>query len=226
MSIFHKAQATCPKCGTKSAVELVASVNADRRPDLRAAILDGTFQAQTCPKCGAAMRLLPYLTFMNLKRGQWILVQPPAALEQWQAEEQEAQALYDESFGAAAPKIAQELAEGLQPRVVFGWPALREKLICSDLSVDDTTLELLKIAIVRDVAQPPLADQTELRLVGGDDDVLHFSWIETATEGGIADLDVPRAAYTGVAGDTAAWVALRGNFEGKMFVDMQRLLVG
>ena len=28
---------------------LAASVNADRRPDLREAILEGSFQAETCP---------------------------------------------------------------------------------------------------------------------------------------------------------------------------------
>ena len=41
MSLFESAKSPCPKCGTPHAFEVVASVNADRRPDLRAAILDG-----------------------------------------------------------------------------------------------------------------------------------------------------------------------------------------
>lgn len=57
---------------------------------------------------------------------------------------------------------------------MFGWAALREKLICQDLGVDDTTLEFLKMAIMRDVERPPVADETELRLTGGDVDTLEF----------------------------------------------------
>lgn len=37
--------ATCPACGAELEAETVASVNADRRPDLRDAILDGIFSA-------------------------------------------------------------------------------------------------------------------------------------------------------------------------------------
>ena len=225
MSIFHTATGTCPKCGTETDVELVASVNADVRPDLRQAILDGSFQAQPCPNCGTPMRLSPYLAFLNLGRSQWILVQPPEALANWRDAEQEAGQLYRDSFGAGAPKPAQDLAEGLQSRVVFGWPALREKLLCADLGLADTTLELMKIAIMRDVPNPPLADQTELRLTGGDDDTLRFAWIETETERTIAALSVPREVYDGVAGDVASWAALRSKFEGRLFIDLKRLLV-
>ena len=36
------------------------------------------------------------------------------------------------------------MGEGFQPRLVFGWPALREKLLCASLSLNDVDLELLK----------------------------------------------------------------------------------
>ena len=162
MSLFHSASLNCPKCGTTANVERTASVNADRRPDLRDAIKDGTFQAIQCEKCGMPLRLPPHLTYLDVGRGSWILVEPPSLLEQWPEVEDEVFDVYAHAFGDEAPQIAQEIGEGLRPRLVFGWTALREKLICEDLGLDDTTLELLKMAIMRDVQHPPLADQTEL----------------------------------------------------------------
>ena len=44
MSIFHSAQAICGSCGTRNLVERTASVNADRAPEYRDAILDGSFK--------------------------------------------------------------------------------------------------------------------------------------------------------------------------------------
>jgi hypothetical protein len=92
----------------------------------------------------------------------------------------------------------RQIGEGLRPRLVFGWAALREKLICQDLGVDDTTLEFLKMAIMRDVERPPVADETELRLTGGDVDTLEFQWIATLAKKPIAALSVPRDIYDGI----------------------------
>jgi hypothetical protein len=43
MSMFESIAVACPACGTQVDFDAVQSVNADRRPDLRAAILAGTF---------------------------------------------------------------------------------------------------------------------------------------------------------------------------------------
>lgn len=112
------------------------------------------------------------------------------------------------------------------PQLVFGWPALREKLIGADLALDDMTLELLKIMIMRDVQGPPMADQTELRLTGGDGETLDFSWVVSATEARLASLPVPREIYEDVAGDPRSWEALRSEFTGHLFVDLNRLVAG
>jgi CpXC protein len=48
MSKFETQTLTCPSCGEAVDFEAVASVNADRRPDLREAILDFSFQRQVC----------------------------------------------------------------------------------------------------------------------------------------------------------------------------------
>jgi hypothetical protein len=226
VSIFHPATMTCPVCGTETEVQRSASVNADLRPDLRDAILDGSFQAEPCAKCGESLRLPPHLTLLNLGRAQWIMVEPADMLEQWAEVEEEAQATYEESFGSQAPPAAREIGKELRARLVFGWSALREKLIARDLELDDVTLELLKIAIMRTVDKPPLSDQTELRLAGGDDRSLDFVWVVADTEAVLNRLAVPRGIYDDIAADTEAWAPLRERFDGKLLVDLRRMTSG
>lgn len=226
MSIFHTATVACANCGTKVAAQRTASLNADRRPDLRAAVLAGTFQSTKCAKCGTAMRLPPHLVYLDLGHNQWIAAEPVTLLEQWPEAEADAQKAYDHAFGEEATPAAQEIGEELKPRLVFGWTALREKLIADDLGLDDVTLELLKMALMREVDEPPIADQTELRLVGGTAETLTFAWVVAATEQHLVQLDMPRDIYDDVAGDTEAWASARALFDGKLMVDLRRLTTG
>jgi hypothetical protein len=223
MSIFHPAKAKCPECGTETDVDLAASVNADRRPDLRAAIITDNFQVTPCPNCGTRMRLPAHMSYINQRRGQWILVDAPEAAADLARSEAEAHDVFNGLYGAGAPDVAQEMGRDLKPRLVFGWPALREKLLCNEYEIDDAALELLKIAVLRNVPDPTFADQTELRLIGRAEDALRFAWIESATEKRLSELSVPRNVYDGIAAD-AAWAPLRARFDGQYFVDVKRLL--
>jgi hypothetical protein len=224
MSLFYPATATCLKCGTEAEIELAASVNADRRADLREAILDRSFQATDCPSCGTRMRLPAHLSYTDQQRGQWILVDAPEALQNAAAVEDEARTAFADLYGPQATDAAQELGRELTPRLVFGRPALREKLLCREYGLDDITLELLKIAILRNVPGSPLSDTTELRLTGRADNTLQFAWIESLSEQQISALGVPQATYDDIAGSDA-WAGLRGQLEGHLFVDFNRLLV-
>jgi hypothetical protein len=76
MSLITPVAAECPSCGQPCAMELFASINADRRPDLRAAILNETLQGVTCENCDTAYRVAPRLTYVDFERGQWIAVHP------------------------------------------------------------------------------------------------------------------------------------------------------
>ena len=224
MSLFVNAKAKCGECGAETEVKLAASVNAGRRPDLRQEILDGTFQAQTCPVCAARLRLPVHLSYLDVDRGQWILAEGVELLPQWQSVEEDARAVFERSYGSAAPKPARDLGAGLRPRVVIGWAALREKLLCDELGLEDVSLELLKIAMIRTVPDQPVADTTELRLTGGDGATLHFAWLETASEQELATLSVKRELYDDIAADPAPWAALRADLDERLFVDLKRLI--
>src|ERR1700710_1353279 len=149
MSLFNTAQVECPACGRKQDVQLVASVNAGRRPDLRAAILDRTFQFRQCDVCETPLRLPLHMTYLDMGRRAWILAETTEALPHWPDAVAEANATFEETYGAGAPAAVQDLAGGVSPRIVFGWPALREKIVCNDLALDDVVVETMKAAILR-----------------------------------------------------------------------------
>jgi len=225
MSLFESAKAACPKCGTVHQFEVVASVNADRRPDLRAAILDGSFQREQCAKCKAEFVAPPMFTYFEVGGGWWILAQPAGFDEKWRDAAEIAREGFAKAYGANASAAAREIGTGLKVRVVFGWPALREKLLCGDLKLDDVELELLKMAIVRSSQDSPIGDDNELRLVGARGSELSLAWIVAATERSIATLDVPRATYDEIAADHGDWQAIREEIASEPYVDMNRLLL-
>lgn len=158
--------------------------------------------------------------------GPHVAVQP-RDLPRWAELEAEAADVFSRGYGASAPRAAQEVGAGLSARVVFGWPALREKLLAAALGLDDVTLELLKLAVIRDIPGAPFGATTELRLheAGAEADDLVLRWSNLQTETPLSELRLPRAAFADVAADVAGWAEVRGDLAGRLFVDTARLLV-
>lgn len=223
MSLFTTMQAECPACGAANEIEIVASVAGDRRPDLRDDIIAGTFQTIACPACGASYRPPPRFTYMDSDRQQWFVAHPAEDVGRWAHFEAEARRLFDATYGAGASPAAQALGRGVRPRVVFGWPAVREKLLCDIHGLDDVTLELLKTATMASVPGAPIADDTELRLDAVADETITLGWFVGETAARLATVAVPRTIYRQVEGD-AAWGSLRNEFRNAAFVDLARLL--
>jgi hypothetical protein len=225
MSILQPTAAPCPQCGTENTIAVVSSLNADRRPDLRQAVLDGTFQSAKCGKCDEAFRVQPNFSYIDSARRQWILAHPADQVERWRELEDRAREVFDTGYGAGAPRIARDLGATMTARITFGWPALREKLVAAEAGIADTDLELLKLALLRQVPNPPLADQTELRLDRAEDDVLVLAWLDRDTEAVQRSLRVPRATLAEIAEDPAGWAAPRAELTDALFVDLDRMLV-
>ncbi len=226
MSVFRHVAIACPACGAVARLDLVLSVNADRRPDLRQAILDGSFQRETCAACGTVHRTDPAFTYVDLKRHQYIGVWPSADRAEWQARAAATQEAFDAAYGARATGLARDLGKGVQLRVVFGWPALVEKILAAEAGVDDRTLELLKVSTLRHSDRVPLPGELELRLVGlepgaeGPDLVL--AWVDPRD--GIArdPILVERARAAAVEAEPAPWMPLLESLGTGPVVDFQR----
>jgi CpXC protein len=225
MSVFNAAEIACPRCGHVQDVQLVASVNADRRPDLRAAILDRSFQACACAACEATLRLPLHMTYLDMGRGVWVLADAVDTLAQWETLVADARALFAETFGDGAPAAARSLAVGVRPRLVFGWPALREKIICNALGLDDAVVELIKAAVLRGRPDARLTMSQAMRLAGGDEEVLGFEIIDDETEQIFANMEVPRSLYDDIDHDEVAWAQLRITLGREPFCDLKRLMI-
>lgn len=225
MSVFQPLERDCPACGSPVRLAFCDSVNGARRPDLRQEILEDRFQRCRCSACGTEFRLQPAFTYLDVERGQWMLVRPAADLADWQGFEDQARTIHAEAFGAGADPAARIIGERLSVRVAFGWPAAREKLLCAAHGVDDVVLELLKLALLRQLGDVPLSDAVELRLQGADSQRLRLAWLQAADGAPLEQLEVPRALHAALAGDLDGWQAPHAELTAANYVDMNRFLV-
>lgn len=226
MSIFRPTAIACPACDTPVPFALVHSVNAGRRADLRAAILDGSFQRESCPACRHVFRLEPEFTYTDLGRRQFHAVWPAERVTDWRGVEQRSRDTFAQAFGSGAPGAARALGDGLAVRAVFGWPGLEEKLHAAEAGIDDATLELAKIAVLRNLGEMPVGPDAELRLVGQRDETLLLGWIRTATGDPTSEIAVPRAVLAEIEAAPADWQPLRDQLLAGPFVDLRRMLIG
>jgi len=226
MSLFRTVEVPCPACNVPVSFDLVHSVNADRRADLRQAILDRKFQLEKCPSCSYAFRTEPEFTYLNLKRDQWIAAWPATKRTDWSQLEARSQLGFDNAFGKNAPEAAKDLGQSLRPRMVFGWPALSEKIIAQEAGIDDVTLELAKIAVARTQEDASLTGKLELRLLGIENgEKLLLGWIDVGNEELREVLTVPKEIIAEIEAQSEEWKELRDELSAGIYVDMQKLMV-
>lgn len=225
MSIFKSMQLSCPVCRTSFAYEAVHSVNADRRPDLRDAILDGSFQQVACPKCQAGFRLDPSFNYLDVGKGLWVAAEAVTGLADWKQREDNARALFDRAYGSGASALAREIGAGMRARVTFGWPALREKILGVEHGLDDVAVEACKATAMRAQAELPVSE-AGLRLVDVKGQQLVFAWVNPADNEAAGMLTVPRSLHDEIAADDAGdWFEFKRDYEGAFFVDLDRMLI-
>lgn len=226
MSLFRSTNVSCPNCGETVNMSGVGSVNADRRPDFRDAILQSRFQDETCPHCQTTFRLAPEFNYLDVGRNQWIASLPASRIRDWIELEDQAKESFDISYGSKAPQGARDIGDDLGVRLTFGWPALREKLLARQHAIDDAALEMLKLETIRRVPSTPLAEGIELRLVEVTDEVLTFVWIDAASEDVLETLQVRRTLLDAILENAEAWQGIRDQLTDGPFVDMQKLFMG
>jgi hypothetical protein len=149
---------TCGRCAQPVDVREATSISASRAPLWRDALLDGTLHRPTCGGCGAVLDVQVRFLYTDLPRGQWLVVEPPAALPRWRACEREALATFDR-LAAAAPAIITDVLARCRVRVVFGVDELRERVRADACELDDAMLECVKLVVLR--RQPDVRDAGE-----------------------------------------------------------------
>lgn len=214
----------CPGCGKSLDLEGYDSVNADRHPDLRAAILDGSLQQFSC-ECGATFRGAPEFSYLDGGRRQWIAAHPYSEFNNYAEHDAATQELFDSALGEGAPAVAQEIGAEISPRVVFGWGALREKIYLREQGLEDADVECLKLQLFKSNGLMPEAGQ-EMRLVEVADGQLRFGLFEAESEKALSGCEVPRAAYDEVVANRDGYAPLREPLLAGCWVDCQKLFYG
>ena len=226
MSLFQTAHAPCPACGVVTDFEMVHSVNADRRPDLRDAILDRSFQRTTCESCGESFRMEPAFSYLHMAANQHLTVWPAAQIDQWATAEKRADDAFLALYGSGATPIGQQIGATLTRRTVFGWEAAHEKILAAEAGIDDVTLELAKLAIRRFADDEGPGADNNLRLLaataGGN---LVFGVFTIEREQLIEQITVPRDLLAEIDADPEAWATARARLCEGSFVDLQRLIL-
>jgi hypothetical protein len=224
MSLFSTIETECPSCDVTSSYELVFSVNADRRPELRTQILDRSFQRLICPSCSTAFRIEPQFTYVHSGGHQFLTVWPSSDLIHWAEQEARAEKAFNRLWGAEADPVAAAIGSELVRRVVFGWEAVREKILAADLGINDVTLELVKLALLRNERDLLDGPAFALRLVGLQNDTLALGVFEHGNEDVSEVITVPRALLDEIEADEQSWEELREQLNAGTFVDMGRLI--
>lgn len=226
MSLFSNPTLTCESCGHVYSIDAVESINADRRPDYREAILGNQFQDMVCPNCGYSFRLAPLFSYLDVGHGQWIACWPAPRMPEYRAAEAEATELFNKTYGPEAPAAAHELGAGLSPRVTFGWPAVREKLLIGELGLNDVVLEMMKLDLLRRLPEAPVQTGVELRLIERQDERLRLRWLNAQDESMISQISVGTELYDAIAADETGWAEIRAMLTDGPFVDMQKTYMG
>jgi hypothetical protein len=216
MSSSDSRQVTCPGCGAVSTMEVATSLNAARAIEPLDAIYESRFQELTCSACGQRYQVeWPFLLY-DFSEKVVIGVFPV----EWQLAWRTYEALLSRSFGRtlgdAAPALARSIGDGFFVRTVFGQAALREKLLCRAVGIDDRLLEALKLELVRSEGAP-LDPSAPARLISLDGEELVLAL-------GDERWHVPRAAWDALVARAPRYQAVLTELGRTSFVDVAAVI--
>jgi hypothetical protein len=220
MSTFTSRTRACRACGTDNEHSVAVSLNGDRMPELRDQILDGTFQRFACVNCGSTVRIEDPMVYIDFERKEWLTCFPTVRESEWHRLELEPLEDWKEAMITHAAPIARKMSAGFKVRAVFGFDALREKLLCFQHAVEDGLLEVLKFDLVRSVADIAFVPNRRLRLYAVDGDTLWFG--VTGTD---RTLPAPRSLLTEYAMEPLEWLSLTERLRRGPYVDLGRIML-
>jgi hypothetical protein len=227
MSTFVPRDLECPDCGVTTRRQVAISLNPLRSLAAVAALELGRFQVWDCPSCGRRLEVDDPFLFTDLD-GDLLVAQFPAEWEhEWPRYERLARAVWERNAGGGAPPIARSVFRDAMCRVVFGLDALREKVLIHAHGLDDAVIEALKLDLVRADIRCAFGPSFRPRVTAVRDDLLSFTIpLSVPTEDGTFPVDrvqVPLAAYHGLAAERPRWHSLLAEFSDALYVDLGRI---
>jgi hypothetical protein len=134
------------RCGATVSVFCADSINAERHPHMRDAVLARTLHVFQCEACGGSIVVDKPLLYVDLVRRQMYGVHPASARAGERAHGEALIATWSRSVGDQASAAVREGFGGdaFHVRLCYGLEELREKLIAHDAGLRDLVIEALK----------------------------------------------------------------------------------
>lgn len=176
MSTLSPGVVVCHRCQARFDAQLWTGLHATRAPEVREAVLDGTFHRFECRGCGELVFVEPTMLYTDFDRRQWVAVLPEAGIRHRTALARLVEDGFHHNMEVACPPMVKAWAPSFVRRLVFGLPALRDKLLAWDAGLDDRVLELYKLQVLRD--QGVIRPDTRLWLDAVEPERLVFNRVE------------------------------------------------
>lgn len=145
MSTWAAHAIVCPSCGHQHEIPLLKGMHITRLPEVRASIMDGTFQVFACPECGAPTGVERPTVYTDFPGKLYIAMELSGEVDVL-ALRAAHQSVFDQCF-LFGPDVAADLAQGMTCRLVLGIRALREKVLAFHHGIDDRALEGVKLVV-------------------------------------------------------------------------------
>jgi hypothetical protein len=163
-------------CGATVSVRCADSINAERHPHMREAILARTLHVFRCEACQAPLAVDKSFVYVDLERRQLISVHPPSERARAREHGEELAGVFERALGERAGATARATFGGdaFHVRVCYGNEELREKLVAHDAGLRDLPLEALKAELLAGTEALREASVIALYLDRADDRELVF----------------------------------------------------
>lgn len=130
MSKPSTAQMTCPKCGSTFEIEQWNVINAQKQPELREKIMNGSMFLQTCPHCGTRVHSAYTCIYSNDEEKFLVSFQPTA------------------EEPAATPLVPQYTM-----RLEHTLLRFLERIRILEFGLDDLTIEMVRYLVTAQLAR-------------------------------------------------------------------------
>lgn len=222
MSPSVRARVRC-SCGHVYEVEAARHLHVTRRPEVRQAVLDGTFHRFACDRCGKVNLCEEVLAYTDFARRQWFTLFPAVQLHNRRDAVRICHELFDRTMVERAPPLVQSWSGELTQRAIFGFAALRDKLVVLEAGLDDRLVEIMKLRMFqagRLLFEPGV--YLCCTAVAGDELVFEYADARSPTTQVIR---VPRREYVRMVMDHERHAAFCRRWFGDIFVDYRVALV-
>ncbi|HEY0482767.1 MAG TPA: CpXC domain-containing protein [Kofleriaceae bacterium] len=156
------------RCGATVSVFCADSINAERHPHMRDAILARTLHVFRCGACGSSITVDKPVLYVDLARRQLYAMHPAGERAREREHGEALIATWSRALGDQAGAAARAAFDGDQfhVRLCYGLEELREKIVAHDAGLRDLPLEALKAETLAGTEELRTLSVTALRLDG------------------------------------------------------------